>query len=223
MIKVLLSFRPSPRHQLVWYILLATTALAFSLKSLFFSPWPQAPELSSELILSTLKIGGFTPRSRDTLPPFRSFDFSTSPFLRYTLVNDYDLRVAVVVTRDRESFTIENINIKNKEFTLEDPRPVVDALFPTLKGMINKRPALQTCQLRSPNPDPVYEVASYQLPLRIDDYDDLNVDPFSKIIGLQPSRIYRCTLITLVSATQRPIPMRDWNQLLSTTSTVFLP
>jgi hypothetical protein len=220
---VLFSFKPSPRQQLFWYTLLATTALAFSLKSLFFSPWPQAPELSSELILSTLKTGGFTPRSQDTLPPFRSFDLSTSPFLRYSLVNDYDLRVVVVVTRDRESFTIENINNKNKEFTLKDPRPAVDALFPTLEGMINERPALQTCQLRSPNSDPTYEVSSYQLPLRIDDYDNLNVDPFSQIIGLQPSRTYRCTLITLVSATERPIPMRDWNQLLSATSTVFLP
>ena len=215
--------KPGVSLQIVWYTLLSLTAFSFSLKAIFFPPWPKASGLSPELINKSLVKAGFNPQMNDILAPIRSFDVSTSPILLYTLSDGYRLQVFVGVSRDREGFLINTFNQAANSLEVIKPRILLESTIPTLEGFVNKRPAYQTCQFRTSNAAPVYEVDRLKLPLLIDNYGNKTFDLASKITGLRPSRSYTCTLITLISPTSKPIPIRVWNQLLASSSQVFMP
>lgn len=215
--------KPGAHLQTAWYTLLIIAAFSFSLKSIFFPPWPKASRLSPELINKSLNRAGLFPQMEDTLPPTNSFDFSTSPILRYSLSDGYRLLVFVGVSRTREGFLINTFNRALNSQELINSRPLTGSTYPTLEGFVNQRPAFQTCQFKTANPASTYEVDQTKLPLLIDNFGNVTFDWARKIIGLRPSRLYTCTLITLVSPNTKPIPQRLWNQLLTSTSQVFMP
>lgn len=221
--KKYLFLKHSARSLIACYVVLVAVALGSVLKAIFFPIWPHTPALSSQSIREALEAADYSPVPSKSLPEYRSYDLATSPIVSYSLANGYTLRIFSAMTRDRESFKIQNLVKNHKGVRLEDSRPLAKSPVPTLAGLITQRTALQTCQFLSPNSVASYAVDQFQLTLLIDSYDTANADRFRQIIGIQPTRTYRCTLITLLSPDQSPIPMKVWSHLLSAVSPALLP
>jgi len=206
-------FHPHPEPSR-WYATLAVMASLASLQALILPRWPRAASLPQPALDEVMKGGEFKGMLVKSAPPQRSFDLASSELLSYKLVGGEELHLMDVTVRERLKFEMNTITSKQTSLRLEAGQISSDPPF-YATGRIKGSPARQTCLVPGLPGAAAFAVNQEQLWIPVDALASEDTrERLLRVIGLGSKRSYRCTLITLRAAPDRPISEERWQSLL---------
>jgi hypothetical protein len=206
-------FHPHPEPSR-WYATLAVIACLASLQALILPRWPRAASLPRPALDEAIKSGGLNGMFVKSDPPQRSFDLASSELLSYRLDGGEELHLVDVTVRERMKFDMHMITSKQPILRLEAGQISPDPPF-YATGRIKGRPARQTCLVPGMPGAATFAVSQEQLWIPVDALASEDTrERLLRVIGLGSKRSYRCTLITLRAAPDRPLSEAHWQSLL---------
>ena len=202
-----------------WYGTLATIAALLAAQAIVLPRWPASPSpLPVQQLEAGLRAAQFlSPTDRPspgTLPPAkRSYELSTSAPVVFPLRDGFELTLMAGHVRQRFNLQTGFIGQEQPSLKLLNRR-LITTPTPTAAGLIENRPALQTCLVRGPGLKDAFGVTRDQLTPLTDRPAIGKLPAVERVIGLQPNRTYACTLISLRGPKGEPPTHRFWQQVL---------
>jgi len=203
-----------------WLAALCLVGSLAAAQALLLPRWPRASELVAAPFTAALRQGGWNPKPRPGQPAKRSAELSMSRLLAWRLSGGEELSLVDAVVRQRDSFQTAFIARDRPSLKLSQRRrdwPIAG----TDAGLIAGRPALQTCLVRQKSSAPIAASSRDALGRAADQRVSSRSETLKGLLGLQPSRHFGCVLVTLRSASARPLPADRWQPLLSTLQSVL--
>jgi hypothetical protein len=201
-----------------WYGLLATIASLAALQATLFPSWPKAGPLPEAAILQALRQAGLDPQPVK-LPSsrsegIRSQEVSVSAPLEVRLSGGEELRLVRGAFRQRYTLQTAGIAAKSPDLALTQRR-LLAGPPPASEGIVNNRPARQTCFVpQSPLPA-AYGATSEQILPLVDAASVGQAAEIRRLIGIQANYNYSCILVSLRSPDQAPVSGSLWQRILA--------
>lgn len=201
-----------------WYGLLATIASVAALQATIFPSWPKAGPLPEAAILQALRQAGLRPQlvklPSSKSEEIRSQEVSVSAPLVVRLSGGEELRLVRGAFRQRYTLQTAGIAAKSPDLALRQRR-LLAGPPPASEGMINNKPARQTCFVpHAPLPS-AYGVTSEQILPLVDTASLGTTARIRRLIGIQANYNYSCILVSLRSPDQDPISGGLWQRTLA--------
>ncbi len=210
----------TPPFLVRWYGTLAIAAALLATQAILLPRWPAAPRpLPAEELEAALRGAQLLPATaRPTLaPPWpakRSYELATSAPVVLPLREGFELTLMGGAVRQRFNFQTSLLGRAHASLKLRQRR-LIGTPVPTARGLAQDRPTLQTCLVAGPGLDRPFGVTREQLTTIADRLAISRAATIEKVIGLQPNRIYDCTLISLRGPKGPPPSDRLWQQVLA--------
>ncbi|WP_216918918.1 hypothetical protein [Synechococcus sp. CCAP 1479/9] len=202
-----------------WYGALAIAASLLATQAILLPRWPAAPRpLPAEDLETALRGARLLPETAPALAPAwpakRSYEVATSAPVVLPLRDGFELTLMGGAVRQRFNFQTSVIGRGQASLNLSQRR-LIGTPVPTARGLTQDRPTLQTCLVPGPGPEKPFGVTREQLTTITDRLAVGRDSAIEKVIGLQPHRVYACTLISLRGPKGKPPSERLWQQVLA--------
>ena len=202
-----------------WDGTFAVAAALLATQAILLPRWPAAPRaLPAEQLEAALRGAQLLPATAPSLaPPWpakRSYELATTAPVVLPLQEGFELTLMGGVVRQRFNFQTSVIGRDQASLKLGQRR-LISTPVPTATGLTQDRPTLQTCLVPGPGPEKPFGVTREQLSTLVDRLAVSRESAIEKVIGLQPHRVYACTLISLRGPKGKPPSDRLWQQVLA--------
>ncbi len=202
-----------------WYGTLAIATSLLATQAILLPRWPAAPRpLPAEPLEAALGGAQLLPTTAPALAPAwpakRSYELATSAPVVLPLREGFELTLMGGVVRQRFNFQTSVIGREHGSLNLSQRR-LIGSPVPTARGLTQGRPTFQTCLVSGPGAARSFGVTREQLTSIADRLDVGRDSAIEKVIGLQPHRVYTCTLISLRGPKGTPPSDRLWQQVLA--------
>jgi hypothetical protein len=194
-------------------VLLLCFALPAVLQALFFPRWPTVQKISTGQFSPLLTEAGF-----DVVPfadeaTKSNYHIAKSNIISYRMDNGNVLRIMHARVRERLNFSVKYISADNPSVLLKDSTLSKSNTF-TLQGVVDNKPALQTCLVEDAAYQNSFGIGFQALGRAVDQRDGRSSLIPLQLIGMHPNRSYDCYLVTYIASGQRPIGQSEWISLL---------
>ncbi|KEF42954.1 MAG: hypothetical protein ER33_03550 [Cyanobium sp. CACIAM 14] len=209
-----------------WYGTLATVAALLAAQAIVMPRWPAAPaplprqKLEEALRRQGLLPPGELPATPPAWPEKLSSEVSTSAPVVIPLPQGLELTLMAGTVRQRFNLQTAFIGRDRPALMLEDRREILTPV-PSATGRIQGQAAIQTCMVRGRGLDRSFGVTREQLPPFTDRLASGWVAGLERLVGLQPNRIYGCTLISLKGTRGTPPSEELWDKVLQAVEPVL--
>jgi hypothetical protein len=201
-----------------WYGILAAIGSLAALQATLFPSWPKAEPLPEAAILQALRQAGLRPQSvklpSSTSEGIRSQEVSVSAPLVVRLSGGEELRLVRGAFRQRYTLQTAGISAKSPDLALTKRR-LLAGQPPASEGMINNKPARQTCFVPYALVPSAYGVTSEQILPLVDTASLGTAAKIRRLIGIQANYNYSCILVSLRSPDQAPVSGSLWQRILA--------